>query len=48
MKTIAIYLNWFNGAKSGVGAAAAEEYVNILSPAERQHILFGDGPGRDM
>ena len=33
------------GAKGGVGATTAEEYVNILSPAERQHILFGDGPG---
>ncbi|MEJ8826284.1 DUF637 domain-containing protein, partial [Variovorax humicola] len=27
------------------GGMAADEYVNILSPADRQHILFGDGPG---
>ena len=34
------------GADGGVKVAStADEYVNILSPADRQHILFGDGPG---
>ncbi|WP_326543442.1 hemagglutinin repeat-containing protein [Pseudorhodoferax sp.] len=27
------------------GRMAADDYVNILSPADRQHILFGDSPG---
>jgi filamentous hemagglutinin len=34
-----------SAAKGEGSAMAAKEYVNILSPAERQHILFGDGPG---
>ncbi|WP_395026499.1 hemagglutinin repeat-containing protein, partial [Comamonas odontotermitis] len=33
------------GGKSPVEGMGADEYVNILSPADRQHILFGDGPG---
>jgi hypothetical protein len=34
------------GGKSPLsGGMAADEYVNILSPADRQHILFGDSAG---